>query len=433
MPKEKKYIPELRFPEFKKRDGWNKERLGAIANFSKGKGLPKKDIVKGGKNPCLHYGELFTEYSEIISDIISYTNEDGDIKSEINDVLMPTSDVTPTGLATASCIKVKDVILGGDILIIKSDSSRINGEYLSRYINSKKQGVLRFVTGSTVYHLYASTFERFKVYFPKIDEQQKIADCLSSLDRLITFEKERLDALKDHKKGLLQSLFPAKGKKVPERRFPEFEKDGEWEEKKFDGMFDLLVTNSLSRAKLNYESGDVKNIHYGDIHTEFSILFNIEKEKVPFINKRVPIDKIREEAYCKEGDLIFADASEDIKDIGKVIEIVNLNNVKLVSGLHTIHARQKTSKLIIGFGAYLFSSETIKNKIRREAQGAKVLGLSKKGISRIRILFPTNKKEQQNIFNLLSSVHFMIENQNKKIKSLEEHKKGLMQKLFPKL
>ena len=120
---------------------------------------------------------------------------------------------------------------------------------------------------------------------------------------------------------------------VPKLRFKEF--SGEWEEKKFADIYDFFQTNSFSRALLNYESGDVKNIHYGDIHTKFKSNFFINKEEVPFINTEIDISKIKDENYCQIKDLIIADASEDYNDIGKAIEIIELNGEKLVAGLHT--------------------------------------------------------------------------------------------------
>jgi len=111
-----KLVPKLRFPEFQNKEEWKGDELGNLASFFKGKGLAKSDIVPDGKNPCVHYGELFTNYSEVIKEVKSYTNISDGFKSEENDVLMPTSDVTPNGLAKASCIKLDEVILGGDIL-----------------------------------------------------------------------------------------------------------------------------------------------------------------------------------------------------------------------------------------------------------------------------------------------------------------------------
>ena len=96
----------------------------------------------------------------------------------------------------------------------------------------------------------------------------------------------------------------------------------------------------------------VKNIHYGDIHTKFQTLFDITKEQVPFVNENVFIGRISEDNYCKEGDIIFADASENLDDVGKSIEIVNLNNEKLLSGLHTLLARPKKNFFYKGFSGY---------------------------------------------------------------------------------
>lgn len=222
-----------------------------------------------------------------------------------------------------------------------------------------------------------------------------------------------------------------KQKNIPELRFPEFVNDGEWEEETVGQIYDFKGTNSLSRENLNYEIGKVKNIHYGDIHTKFNTLFDVEKENVPYINGDIPLDKIKKENYCIEGDIILADASEDLNDVGKSIEIVNLNNEKLVSGLHTLLARQRESKLVIGFGGYLFKSDYARKQIKREAQGAKVLGVSATRISSVKIPYPKNPKEQQKIASCLSSLDELIAAHSQKLDILKDHKKGLMQNLFP--
>lgn len=270
-----------------------------------------------------------------------------------------------------------------------------------------------------------------EVLIPEFKEQQKIADCLSSLDELITANNEKLAVLKAHKKGLLQQLFPAEGKKVPKFRFPEFINDGNWNLEPFHKVYDLKSSNSFSRDKLNYKKGEVKNIHYGDIHTKFSTLFDITKEDVPFINENISIEKIDVENYCIEGDIVFADASEDIDDIGKSIEIVNLDNQKLLCGLHTFLARPINKKMVLGFGGFLFKSNKIRLQIKREAQGAKVLGISKGRLSNVEISLPSNPKEQKKIADCLTSIDNKIEAQTKKIEVLKWHKKGLMQQLFP--
>lgn len=218
---------------------------------------------------------------------------------------------------------------------------------------------------------------------------------------------------------------------VPTLRFPEFLDKGEWESELFENIYSFKATNSLSRDMLNHDHGTVKNVHYGDIHTKFSTLFDIEKEVVPYINPSESLEKIKQESFCVEGDMIFADASEDMVDIGKCIEVVNLNNENLLSGMHTLLARQIKKKFIIGFGGYLFKSNQIRDQIKKEAQGTKVLGISATRLSSINVAYPDDKKEQKKITDCLVSIDELISAQTQKINALNAHKKGLMQQLFP--
>ncbi|ADQ80097.1 restriction modification system DNA specificity domain [Paludibacter propionicigenes WB4] len=218
---------------------------------------------------------------------------------------------------------------------------------------------------------------------------------------------------------------------VPKLRFPEFQFSKEWILEPFSEIYSFLGTNSFTRDNLNYRDGNIKNIHYGDIHTKFNSHFDITKEIVPFVNLDITVEKIKEEFFCKEGDIIFADASEDLADVGKSIEIIYLNNEKILSGLHTLLARQKDSKLRTGFGGHLFKSSSIRTQIQKESQGAKVLGISATRLSNISVYYPENKDEQQKIASCLSSLDELIAAHTYKLEALKDHKKGLMQQLFP--
>ena len=214
---------------------------------------------------------------------------------------------------------------------------------------------------------------------------------------------------------------------IPSLRFPEF--NGDWENTRLGEVMNFKVTNSFSRDNLNYENGKVKNIHYGDIHTKFQTLFDITRESVPFINEEVSIGRISDDFYCKEGDIIFADASEDLNDVGKSIEIINLNNEKLLSGLHTLLARPIENTFEIGFNGYLFKSNTVRTQIQKESQGSKVLSINVGRISGIEITFPT-LKEQQKIASFLLTVDDKLQTLKQKKTLLEQYKKGVMQKIF---
>ena len=218
---------------------------------------------------------------------------------------------------------------------------------------------------------------------------------------------------------------------TPKLRFPEFRDARGWRKKPMGDLYGFMGTNSFSREKLNYDHGLVKNIHYGDIHTKFSPLFDLQNETVPFVNHSESPEKTDPNSYCTEGDMIFADASEDLKDIGKSIEIVRLHNEPLLSGLHTILARQKDNSLAVGFGGYLFQTARIRDQIRREAQGTKVLGVSSHKLSRVKLSYPVDKVEQRRIIECLSSIDELIAVEVGRRRALEAQSKGLLHMLFP--
>lgn len=186
---------------------WEVKRLGDVATFYKGKGLPKSALSLFGAEPCIHYGELFTLYPETILEIISRTDTSGGtFRSASNDVLMPTSDVTPRGLAKASCVRTDGVILGGDILVIRSDQKLIWGSFLSYLIRFEEEQILQLVTGSTVFHLYGSDMKKFTFSMPSLAEQTAIAAVLSDMDADLAALEQQRDKTRALKQGMMQAL-----------------------------------------------------------------------------------------------------------------------------------------------------------------------------------------------------------------------------------
>ncbi len=195
----------------KPKEGWEVKKLGEIVTFLKGKGLPKSDLKVDGKYRCIHYGELFTKYNERITKILSYTDYNSNcFYSQANDILMPTSDVTPYGLATASCVKEDNIILGGDILVIRPISGNLDGLYLAYYISQNKRRIMKLVTGSTVYHLYGSSLNDFKLNYPDIKEQIRITSIISNMDTEIENLERKLHKYKQIKQGMMQQLLTGK-------------------------------------------------------------------------------------------------------------------------------------------------------------------------------------------------------------------------------
>ncbi|MFZ4616715.1 MAG: restriction endonuclease subunit S [Rectinemataceae bacterium] len=227
------------------------------------------------------------------------------------------------------------------------------------------------------------------------------------------------------------SLKDSKAKATPRLRFPEFRGGDGWNTARMTDLYSCMRNNALSRDKLNYEHGTVKNIHYGGIHTKFSTLFDIGEERVPYINATEEIPDADSGDYCIEGDIILADASEDMTDVGKSIEIIRLNNERLLSDQHTILARPKDRTLTVGFGGHLFRSGQIRSQIQKEAQGTKVYAISATRLANIEIAYPSKKEEQQKIADCLGSLDELIIAQGKRVEALKSHKRGLMQELFP--
>ncbi len=415
-------VSTLRFPEFREAGEWVEKMLGEIAEFAKGKGLPKNELNPNGINQCIHYGELFTDYAEVINIIKNRTNlESSVVLSKENDVLMPTSDVTPNGLAKACCINLSGIVLGGDILIIRTNAKNISGEFLARYIRHLERKVLQLVTGTTVYHLYASSIEKLTLQFPTLPEQQKIAACLSSLDELITAHSQKLNALKKHKKGLMQQLFPAEGETVPTLRFPEFREAGEWEESELDALINLLSGYAFQS---DYFSEDGHKLLTPKNFTK-SGYANFNNGNTKFTT-----EDFDPKYVCKEGDLLLllTDLTSSCELLGKPI-LLRKEDGEVLLNQRIVRVTTK-GNICIHFMLYFFLTDSYHKRIKKTATGSTVRHSSNKIISSTKIRFPS-LKEQQKIAACLSSLDELITAQGQKLDALKKHKKGLMQQLFP--
>jgi type I restriction enzyme, S subunit len=206
---QKIFSQEIRFKDDNGEDfgEWEEKLLGDIVTFSRGKGISKSDITKNGKNPCIRYGELYTKYGVVIDEINSFT----DLKlkdcvlSKANQVIIPASGETKIDIATASCVLVDNVILGGDINILTSNE---NGIFLANYLNfSKRMEISQLAQGISVIHLYAKQLANLSIKLPCVKEQDKIAKFLRVLDNKIESLALQLELTKTWKKGLLQKMF----------------------------------------------------------------------------------------------------------------------------------------------------------------------------------------------------------------------------------
>ena len=198
---------------FKADDGsdfpdWEEKKIGELGTFIKGAALSKADISESG-SPLILYGELYTTYKEVAYNIQRKTQNVVDKKyySCVGDVIIPTSGESAEEISTATCVMVPDVLLGGDLNIFRSDI--VDGRVMSYILNHQvKWKIATIAQGKSVVHIQAKQLANICVKYPfSKAEQQKIADCLSSLDGVIEKQKATLAAWEELKKGLLQQMF----------------------------------------------------------------------------------------------------------------------------------------------------------------------------------------------------------------------------------
>jgi len=204
-------------------------------------------------------------------------------------------------------------------------------------------------------------------------------------------------------------------------RFPEF--SGEWKKVNVSKLLDFYSTNSLSWEQLDYNNGKIKNLHYGLIHKGLSTMIDVFSASLPYIKEgTIP----KSYTLFKEGDVAFADASEDTNDVAKAIEVINCDGQQIVSGLHTIHGRDNSNQTVIGYKGYAFASDSFHKQIRRIAQGTKVFSISIRNFDEVYIGVPS-KDEQTKIAKLLIAIDERIATQNKIIEKLQSLIKGIAQ------
>ena len=196
-------VPNLRFPEFE--GEWQEKRLSDIADLSKGIGISKDQLSADGE-PCILYGELYTKYkSETIKEVISKTNIDNTklVKSKANDVIIPCSGETAEEIATARCVLKDDILLGGDLNIIRLHG--YDGSFMSYQLNGKRKcDIAKVAQGVSVVHLYGEHLKNIKTINPSLNEQKKIANLLSLLDERISTQNKIIEKLETLIKGIAQ-------------------------------------------------------------------------------------------------------------------------------------------------------------------------------------------------------------------------------------
>lgn len=412
----KEYMPKLRFKSPKP---WNSYSLDGIFEFKKNATNSREDLTEEGNLYYIHYGDIHTKYDGFIDfskDNIPYLKENIPVKADFiynGDIIIADASEDEEGIGKTvevSNLSGDKKAISGLHTVVLRPHKNIFSPFFASYLFSSgriKKQFLKIATGMKVYSLAKSALKGVNLVFPALAEQQKIADCLSSLDELIEAHEQKRDALVEHKKGLMQRLFPAEGENTPRWRFPEFRKAEEWEEKSLGEICKTFSGGTPSTSNKAYYGGSIPFIRSAEINNTKTELFLTELGLENSSAKLV-----------KEGDILLAlyGANSGEVAISKMSGAIN----------QAILCLRSTQNNFFIFHYLFFKKDYFISKYLQGGQG----NFSAEIVKAISIPLPA-LPEQQKIADCLSSLDARIEAEEAEIASLRVHKQGLMQQLFP--
>jgi len=426
MNSENNLIPHYRFPEFEK-FLWKEKKMDQLFHFVRGPfgGALKKEIFTNKGYAVYEQSHAiynnFTDYRYYITK--DKYNELQRFSVKPQDLLMSCSGTM--GKFSIVPENYKEGVINQALLklTVKENNNVHFLKYLletdlyqHKLLSQSAGGAIKNVVG-------VSEIKHIATIIPQLNEQQKIAACLSSLDDVIVGHEEKLTILEEHKKGLMQNLFPQEGETKSKYRFPAFEYDGDWVE------INILEVASM-KARIGWQNlRTEEHLNQGEYYLVTGTDF--KNNRVDWDNaKYVSYDRYiqDENIILKEGDiLITKDGS-----IGKVAYVNNIKDKKstLNNGIFRIRINENYKSEFI---FHSFLNNRFKLFLDKLSGGSSIVHLYQKDFEKYAIQLPKNSNEQQKIAEVLSSVDDLIVAQREKIETLKEHKKGLMQGLFPKI
>ena len=400
------WVPKLRFPEFREARAWEKKLLGAVCDMQAGKFVAASEISEKqteGLYPCFG-GNGLRGYTKTFNQSGRYSliGRQGALCGNVN-------------LAEGNFYATEHAVV----------TTPIPGNITDwLFYNLCLLDLNRFATGQAQPGLSIDVLERVSCAVPTDEkEQQKIADCLASLDELLTLEAQKLDTLKTQKKGLMQQLFPAEGETLPKLRFPEFRDAGEWEELEL-GPLTTKVGSGITPTggDKNYKTKGrpfvrSQNVGWGELILN-DVAFIDEETHQSFDSTEI---KVSDVLLNITGASIGRSAVADSRIAGG-----NVNQ-------HVCIIRAKPDVLNPALLNHFLNSERGQKQIDSFQAGGNRQGLNFAQIRSFEIPLPPAEDEQRRISDCLASLDDLITAQTQKLAALKTHKKGLMQQLFPAL
>jgi type I restriction enzyme, S subunit len=411
---EKGLVPKLRFPEFRGAGGWQEKTIGQVCkSFSGGTPNTAQKDFYGGSIPFIRSAEIDRAETELFLTEEGLTHSAAKLVTK-GDVLVALYGANSGDVALARI----DGAINQAILCLKSDRSNA---FIHQFLSLRKNWIITTYLQGGQGNLSGEIVKSISLGFPDSAEQQKIAECLSSVDELMAAQARKVDALKTHKKGLMQQLFPREGETQPRLRFPEFQNAEEWEAATIGDLKPFVTSGSRGWASFYAEQGElfvrITNLWRDSIYLDLTDSKFVQLP--PGANEGV-------RTQLKEHDVLIS-ITADIGIIGYVDESVPS---PAYINQHIALVRFDAGQLSGKYVAYFLASEKSQRLFRAATDTGTKAGMSLIGIQKIELMLP-GLPEQQRIASFLSNLDTLITAETQKLEALKTHKKGVMQQLFP--
>ena len=393
-------VPNLRFPEFQ--GEWKEERMADIADLYKGTGISKDQLSEEGE-PCILYGELYTKYkSETIEKVISKTNIDNTklVRSKANDVIIPCSGETAEDIATARCVLNGNILLGGDLNIIRLHG--YDGAFMSYQLNGRrKYDIAKVAQGVSVVHLYSEHLKGVKTINPCLEEQKKIASLLTLLDERIATQNKIIEDLKMLKSAIIENVF----------------------DDKHSERLQLDNVGSYIRG-LTYSSNDVVE-HGGTLVMRSNNIVNGSlldyNNNVVFVNKQMSAEQ-----QLQNGDIVICMANGSSALVGKS----SFYDGKCTSPI-TVGAFCGIYRSKMPITKWIFQTNRYRRYIWNSLQGGNgaIANLNGEDILRMQFPIPDEQKAER-CTKILSSLDSLIESNVSLCSKFSQQREYLLRQMF---
>jgi type I restriction enzyme S subunit len=401
----KTLLPKLRFPEFQ--EEWDIEKLGNISMFIN----ERVSLEKLSLDNYISTENILPDY-EGVAKASKLPPSGSAIQYKKGDILI--SNIRP--YLKKVWFSNKDGGASNDVIIVRA-KEKITAKYLSFMLRNDVfiEYVMNGAKGVKMPRGDIFLMKEYPLAYPSKTEQQKIADCLTSLDDLIAAQNQKMEALQIYKKWLMQNLFPAEGESVPRLRFPEFQSAGEWEEIKLGELGTPILG-------LTYSPSDIRDEGLLVLRSP-----NIKDGVIVLDDCVYVTPDIKRANLSKPNDILICVRNGSTSLIGKNAIIPDRMPLCTHGAFMTVF-RAKTPKFVYE----LLQTKAYQIQVAA-GLGARINSINNSQLVNYKFFVPTLLEEQQRIAELLTALDEQITEQREAVAALNVHKKGLMQGLFPSI